>query len=76
MKNSKNTLVSAFTSSSLQEAHIVRALLGSNGIDSYIFDENITSTIGTAFVEGYKVEVSSTDFEKAKKIIDDYKQKG
>lgn len=75
MKDSKNTLVNAFTTSSLQEAHIVRTLLGSKGINSYVFDENITSTIGTAFVEGYKLKVNSIHFEKAKKIIDDYKQK-
>lgn len=72
MNSSKKTLKTAFTTSSLQEAHIVKALLGGRGINCYLFDENITSTIGTAFVEGYKLKVSTNDSEKAEEIIEEY----
>jgi hypothetical protein len=46
-------------------------LLANYDIDSYIIDENIATTIGTAFVEGYKLKVDAADFDKAKKILDD-----
>lgn len=32
-------------------------------------DENLTLTIGTAFVEGYKLKVNSSNVEKAKAIL-------
>ncbi len=69
MKNNSDTLVTVLTASLLHEIHIAKTLLSSYGIHSFIFDENIMSTIGTAYVEGYKLEVSSSDYEKAKKIL-------
>ena len=71
MENSTNTLVTVLTASLIHEIHIAKSLLTSKNINSFIFDENMTSTIGTAYVEGYKLKVSSLDFEKAKKILGD-----
>ncbi len=67
-------LVTIFTTSSLQEAHMVKSMLTNNNIEAFIFDENITFTIGTAVVEGYKVKISKSDKEKAEKIIAEYKE--
>lgn len=71
MENNSNSLVPVLTASLIHQIHIAKALLESRGIKSYIFDENIATSIGTAFVEGYKLEVNSSDLEKAKKILDE-----
>lgn len=71
MKNHSNTLVTVLTASLIHEIHIAKTLLASRDIESYIIDENIATTIGTAFVEGYKLEVDKADLEKAKKILDE-----
>lgn len=69
MENNRESLVTVLTASLLHEIHIAKGLLASKGINSFIFDENLMTTMGTAYVEGYKLEVSSKDFEKAKKIL-------
>ena len=71
MNNNSELLVPVLTASLIHEIHIAKALLSSRGINSYIFDENIATSIGTAFVEGYKLEVDPSDFKKAKKILDE-----
>ena len=71
MENNTASLVTVLTTSLIHEVHIAKTLLASNNIISYIIDENITTTIGTAFVEGYKLRVSSMDIEKAKEILDE-----
>ena len=71
MKNHSNNLVLVLTASLIHQIHIAKTLLASHGIESYIFDENIATTIGTAFVEGYKLEVDSSDLKKAKKILEE-----
>lgn len=69
MKSNRGNLVNVLTTSLYHEVHIAKTLLSSYGINSFIFDENLMSTIGTAYVEGYKLEVDSSDFEKAKEIL-------
>lgn len=69
MKNHSNTLVPVLTVSLIHEIHIAKTLLANSGIESYIFDENIATTIGTAFIEGYKLEVDKSDLAQAKKIL-------
>ena len=69
MKNHSNTLVTVLTASLIHQIHIAKTLLASQGIESYIFDENITTTIGTAFVEGYKLEVDKADLERAQQLL-------
>lgn len=69
MEKNSDTLVPVLTASLIHEIHIAKTLLASYGIESYIFDENIATTIGTAYVEGYKLEVNSSQLAKAKKIL-------
>ena len=64
-KRLKRVLVSSF----LHEIQLAKAKLESQGIRSYIVGENLNSTIGTSFVEGYKLNVSDTDFEQARTIL-------
>ncbi|WP_111708795.1 putative signal transducing protein [Lutibacter citreus] len=73
MKNQSESLVTVLTASLIHEIHIAKALLANNNITSYIFDENIMTTIGTAYVDGYKLEVGVDDYEKAKQILEDAK---
>ena len=70
METASNKLVTILNAQFLHEVQIAQSKLDIEGIQSFIVDENITSTIGTAFVEGYKLQVSSTDVEKSKPIID------
>ncbi|WP_457616559.1 putative signal transducing protein [Lutibacter sp.] len=69
MEDQSNTLVTVLTASLIHEIHIAKTLLSSYNINSFIFDENIATTMGTAFVEGYKLKVSTLDFEKAQEIL-------
>jgi len=69
MDNNSDTLVPVLTASLIHQIHIAKALLSSRGIESYIFDRNIENIIGTAYVQGYKLEVNSADLEKAKEIL-------
>lgn len=69
MENTENLLVTVLTASLIHEIHIAKTLLASRNINSYIIDENIATSIGTAFVEGYKLQVNSSDLEKSKKIL-------
>ena len=71
MENNSNTLVTILTASLIHEIHIAKTLLASHGINSFIIDENIATSIGTAFVEGYKLNVSTLDLEKATTILND-----
>ena len=71
MKDQQNSLVTVLTASLIHEIHIAKTLLNSRGINSFIIDENIATSIGTAFVEGYKLKVGSSNFEEAKKILDE-----
>ncbi|UMB60307.1 DUF2007 domain-containing protein [Lutibacter sp. A80] len=71
MENSSESLVTVLTASLIHEIHIAKAVLANEGIESYIIDQNIATSIGTAFVEGYKLKVNSLDLEKAKKVLDE-----
>lgn len=74
MENNSDHLVVLLTASLIHEVHIAKSLLAKSGIESYIIDENIATSIGTAFVEGYKLEVNSADFDKAKKILEELQE--
>lgn len=71
MTDQQDSLVTVLTASLIHETHIAKTLLANQGIESFIFDENITSTIGTAYVEGYKLKVRASDAKKASAIIDE-----
>ena len=66
-------LKTVLTSSFLHEIHLAKTKLASEGIHSFIVDENLNSIIGTAFIEGYKLNVDLTDYEKARTILSLYK---
>ena len=71
MENNSDSLVTVLTASLIHEVHIAKTLLANEGIESYIIDQNIATSIGTAFVEGYKLKVNALNLEKAKKILDE-----
>ncbi|MDC9721786.1 MAG: hypothetical protein PSN34_03300 [Urechidicola sp.] len=70
METASNKLITILNAQFLHEIQIAQSKLDLEGIQSFIVDENIISTIGTAFVEGYKLQVNATDVEKSKPIID------
>lgn len=69
MENNSDTLVPVLRASLIHQIHIAKTLLASRGIESYIFDKNLENIIGTAYVQGYRLEVNSADLEKAKEIL-------
>lgn len=72
MKQEKS-LKTVLTSTFLHEIHLAKTKLASKGIKSFIVDENLNSIIGTAFIEGYKLNVDSCNFEEARTILSLYK---
>lgn len=68
MTNSRS-LKTVLITSFIHEIHLAKAKLESEGIRSFIVDENINSTIGTSFIEGYKLNVDINDFEKSRTIL-------
>jgi len=74
MEIASNKLITIFNAQFLHEIQIAQSKLELEGIQSFIIDENITSTIGTAFIEGYRLQVDISDVEKSKPIIDNITQ--
>ncbi len=70
MENNSETLVTLTITSFIHQVQIAKTILSNHGIESFIFDGNVTYT-GLPSSEGYKLKVSSLDFEKAKKILDE-----
>lgn len=70
MSTTSNNLVTILNAHYIHEVQIAKSKLELEGIDSFIVDEHITSTIGTAFIEGYKLQVNSGNVIKAKYILD------
>jgi hypothetical protein len=70
MENSENTLVTIVNSNYIHEIQIAKTLLSDRGIKTYSIDENINSVYG-ATVGGYKLQISSLDFDEAKAILDE-----
>lgn len=69
MNSDGNSLVTILNAQNLIDVKIAQSKLEEEQIQSFILDEHITSTIGTAFIEGYKLQVNSKDVEKAKSVI-------
>lgn len=67
--NTYNPMQIVLISSFIHEIQIAQLQLEHHGIPSLIIDENLASIIGTSYVEGYKLKVFETDYEKAKSII-------
>ena len=64
--SSSNKIVTIFDSPFLHDVQIAREKLKSEGIDSFIPDEHIT-TIG--FVTDFRLQIRSFDVIKAKSIL-------
>ena len=67
--NNDKTLMTVMVSSFIHQILLAKAKLESKGIRSFIVGENLNSIIGTAFIEGYKLNVSDTDYEQARSIL-------
>ena len=65
----KKSLKLVFRSPFLHQVQIAKVKLESENINSYFVDENLTYTIGTAFIEDYKLLVNITDFDNALSIL-------
>jgi len=74
METASNKLITIFNAQFLHEVQIAQSKLELENIQSFILDENIISTIGTAFIEGYRLQVDISDVEKSKLIIDTLSQ--
>ncbi len=72
MKIDENSLVTVLISTFTHEIYLAKNKLEIKNIDSYVFDDNLNSIIGTTIVEGCKLKVKSKDLEKAKTILSLY----
>ncbi len=70
---SHQSLKTVFISTFIHEVHLAKSKLESKGIRSFLIDEHLNATIGTAFIEGYKLQVDAKDFEDARTILSLYK---
>jgi hypothetical protein len=59
------------------EAHLLKSRLESEGIPSYIFDENIVTLnpLYNNLVGGVKLKISALDLDRAQKILDEIEAK-
>jgi hypothetical protein len=73
MLTDDNSLITVYTSSFIHEIYMAKNKLELQNIDSFVFDANINSIIGTSFVEAYKLKVKRGDFEQAKTILSLFK---
>jgi len=73
VQSNKRVLKTVFVSTFMHEIHLAKAKLESEGIRSFIVDEHLNTIIGTAFIEGYKLNVDIADFEQARTILSLYK---
>jgi hypothetical protein len=71
MENATNKLVTVLTSSVLFELQITKGKLESEGIQSFIADQNMY-TIG--FTQEYRLQIHSFDVIKAKVILNEIKK--
>lgn len=65
MEASHKGLKIVLRSNFIHQIHLAKAKLHSKGIKCYMVNEHTTYTIGTAFIEDYKLVVNVTDFDKA-----------
>ena len=52
------------------EAEIVKGKLESEGIRAFILDQNLTYTIGPVITQGFRLQVETDNFLKAKQILE------
>ncbi len=71
MKNASNKLITVYSSANLYELEIIKGKLESEGIQSFIADQNMY-TIG--FTQEYRLQIRSFDALKAKVILNKIKK--
>jgi len=69
MEASQKKLKVVLRSTFIHQIHLAKAKLESNRIKSYLVDEHISYTIGTSFIEDYKLMVNDTDFHEVHTIL-------
>ncbi len=69
MEASQKILKVVLRSTFIHQIHLAKAKLESKRIESYIVDEHVTYTAGTAFIEDYKLMVNDTDLHEAHTIL-------
>lgn len=69
MEKDENSLITVLISSFIHEIYLAKNKLELQNINSFVFDDNLNSIIGTSFVEGYKLKVKTKEFETAKTIL-------
>jgi len=73
MKTNSKNLKTVYVSTFIHEVHLARTKLESKEIKSFVIDEHLNSIIGTAFIEGYKLNVATDNYEQARTILSLYK---
>ena len=68
-KNIKVFLRSIF----IHQIHLVKSKQESKGIKSYIMDEHIPYSVGTAYIDDYKLLVNDIDFHEPHTILNLHK---
>lgn len=51
-------------------AEVVKTKLESEGIQSFILDQNVTYTIGPTIMDGFRLQVRRTDVVRAQRILE------
>ena len=69
MEASQKKLKIVLRSTFIHQIHLAKTKLESKGIKSFIVEEHITYTTGTALIEDYKLMVNDTDFHEAHTIL-------
>ncbi|MCB0473256.1 MAG: DUF2007 domain-containing protein [Flavobacteriaceae bacterium] len=73
MDTNTNKLRIVFRSHLIHEIYIAKAKLENYAIKSFLADEHLNYTIGTAFIEEYKLMVADSDYERARTLLSLYK---
>ena len=74
MTNESHKLTTILDVQYLHEAQIAQGKLESEGIRSFIMDEHLPITIGTGYIEGFRLQVDSFDVVKAKSILESIRE--
>ncbi len=69
METQHKTLKTVFQSTFIHEMHIAKATLENEGVKRFVIDEHLSYSIGTAFIEEYKLMINEQDFDKALIIL-------
>jgi len=69
MQTKRKNVKTVFRSTFIHEIHIAKTTLENEGVKSFVIDEHLSYSIGTAFIEEYKLMINEQDFDKALTIL-------